>query len=53
MNEHSEKFEIVKAHWELGEWKIKRVKLAVKAGWITATEFKEITGQEYEAGGAT
>lgn len=53
MNEHSPKFQMIKTYYEDGRWKINRVRMAVKAQWITADEFQEITGQEYEAGGAT
>lgn len=48
MNEHSEKFELVKAYYDAGEWKIKAVKNAVKRSWITAEEYEEITGEVYE-----
>lgn len=49
MNEHSEKFELVKEYYEAGIWKKKAVKNAVKKGWITADEYEEITGEVYEA----
>lgn len=45
---HSEEFERVKRHYESGQWKVKAVRNAVKAGWITAEEFFEITGIKYE-----
>ena len=45
--EHSEKFELVKGYYDSGKWKIKRVRMAVQAGWITAEEFEEITGEVY------
>ena len=51
MNEHSEKYELVKAYYNSGEWKKKAVKNAVKREWITAEEYKEITGDDYEAAG--
>lgn len=37
----------VKKHYESGKWSIAVVRLAVKQGWITAEEFKEITGEDY------
>jgi hypothetical protein len=48
MNEHSEKFELVKAHYDNGRWKKKAVRNAVVKGWITAEEYLEITGEVYE-----
>lgn len=45
----SRKFEKVKAYYDCGLWSIARVKNAVVKGWITAAEFKEITGEDYEA----
>ena len=47
MNEHSEKFELVKNYYDSGLWKKKAVKNAVKKGWITAAEYQEITGEPY------
>lgn len=47
MIEHSAKFEDVKQHYDLRLWKKSTVKLAVKKGWITADEYKEITGEDY------
>lgn len=32
----------------MGMWNITRVRNAVKMGWITEDEFKEITGEDYE-----
>ena len=48
MNEHSEKFELVKSYYDSGLWKKKAVKNAVKKNWITAEEYKEITGEDYD-----
>ena len=48
MNEHSPKFELVKNYYDKGQWKIKAVKNAVIKHWITAEEFKEITGEDYK-----
>jgi len=44
----SEKYELVKGHYDAGEWKKKAVKNAVKCNWITAEEYKLITGEDYE-----
>lgn len=46
--EHSEKFELVKNYYNDGLWKKKAVRNAVKRGWITAAEYTEITGDEYD-----
>lgn len=46
--EHSEKFELVKNYYNDGLWKKKAVRNAVKRGWITAAEYTEITGEEYD-----
>lgn len=43
----SEKFEQVKKFYDLGVWSEQRVRDAVAKGWITAEEFKEITGKNY------
>lgn len=48
MTEHSEKYELVKGYYDSGEWKKKAVRNAVKRGWITASEYTEITGDIYE-----
>lgn len=48
MNEHSEKFELVKGYYESGAWKKKAVKNAVIRCWITAEEYFEITGEVYD-----
>lgn len=44
---HSKNFEKVKNYYDAGLWKISRVREAVVKGWITADEFKEITGEDY------
>ena len=50
--QHSEKFEIVKYYYETRFWSKMRVRRAVttpkSAPWITADEYKEITGEDYE-----
>lgn len=48
MNEHSQKFELVKKYYDKGMWKIKAVRNAVRKHWINAEEFEEITGEVYE-----
>lgn len=40
-------FEIVKSNFDKGLWSIPMVRVAVSKGVITATQFKEITGQKY------
>lgn len=47
MNEHSEKYQLVKSYYETGAWKKKAVKNAVKRLWITPAEYEEITGEAY------
>lgn len=49
MNDHSEKYELVKGYYDSGEWKKKAVRNAVRRGWITADEYTEITGEVYES----
>lgn len=46
-NEHSAKFEDIKAWYEAGIWKKKAVKNAVVKGWITPSEYEEIVGEPY------
>lgn len=43
----SEKYELVKKYYEGGMWNEERVRNAVVKGWITAKEFQDITGKEY------
>ena len=44
---HSKNFEKVKGYYDSGLWSIERVRAAV-GKWITAEEYKEITGEDYE-----
>lgn len=46
MSKHYNK---VKKWYDMGMWNIEVVKSAVKKGWVTAEEFKEITGEDYDA----
>lgn len=46
--EHSKKFDTVKRYCNLGMWDDNKVKNAVLKGWITAVEYKEIVGRDYE-----
>lgn len=48
MNEHSEKYEMVKGYYDEGRWKKKAVRNAVARGYITGEEYQEITGEIYE-----
>ena len=43
----SKHFEQVKRYYDKGLWSIERVRNAVVKGWITAEEYKIITGEEY------
>lgn len=43
----SKKFNLVKSYYERGLWSEQRVYNAVAKGWITAEEYKLITGEEY------
>ena len=45
--EHSKKFDLVKNYYDGGYWPKSWVKNAVKKNWITADEYKEITGEDY------
>ncbi|MBQ9659508.1 MAG: XkdX family protein [Clostridia bacterium] len=44
--EHSKNFEKVKTYYDDGMWNISKVHNAV-GKWITAEEYKEITGEDY------
>lgn len=44
----SERYAYVKDCYDLGFWTEPQVKKAVSKKWITAAEYKEITGSEYE-----
>ncbi len=46
MSKHYSK---VKKWYDMGMWGIEAVKNAVKKGWITKDEYKEITGDDYDA----
>lgn len=48
--EKSRKYELIKGYYDDGLWKLGRVRDVVSHGWITAAEFKEITGIDYDAG---
>ena len=43
----SDKYYKVKDYYDRGFWNITRVRNAVVKGWITPTEFEEITGSVY------
>lgn len=45
---HSKNYSKVKNWFVLKMWDEQRVKNAVKMGWITTDEFKEIIGIDYE-----
>lgn len=45
--EHSANFEKVKRYYVLKMWNETRVRNAVRMGWITESEFTEITGKDY------
>ena len=45
----SAKYETVKGYYDRGLWSEYRVQMAVEKGWITADEYKEITGSGYTA----
>ena len=45
---HSKNFQNIKNWYGMGLWGLERVKNAVVKGWITATEYKEITGKDYK-----
>lgn len=42
-------FDIVKRNYERGLWTKEMVKTAVKKGAITKEQYKEITGEDYQA----
>ena len=43
------KFEKVKKYYDMGLWSKAKVKDAVSKGWITAEEYRAITGEPYAA----
>lgn len=46
----SKNYERVKKWYNLGKWPKEAVRNAVVKKWITAEEYKEITGEEYDNG---
>lgn len=48
MDEHSPKYDKVIKYYKFGMWNLEQVKNAVRKGWITASEYTEITGKIYE-----
>lgn len=48
MTDGMTKYEKVKFYYRGGYWTLKMTRNAVVKKWITAEEFKEITGQDYE-----
>ncbi len=44
----SSKYSKVKSYYDKGLWTASQVRNAVVKGWITAEEFAEITGKDYE-----
>lgn len=47
--EHSKNFAKVKNYYDMGFWSKAKVHNAVVKNWITAEEYEEITGEDYEA----
>lgn len=47
--EHSARYGLVKKYYVRKLWSIERLRKAVMCKWITADEYKEITGEEYTA----
>lgn len=47
--EHSKKFYTVKKYYDNKLWGKVAVRNAVLKKWITSDEYKEITGEKYEA----
>ena len=45
--EHSKNYQKVKSYNDQKVWNEVRVRKAVKMGWITEEEFREITGKDY------
>ena len=45
---HSKNFTKVKTYFDQRLWNETRVRNAVLKGWITETEFKEITNKDYK-----
>lgn len=42
-------FEVIKRNYDTGMWNKKLVQMAVRNGFITADQYKEITGEDYKA----
>jgi len=42
-------FDMVKKNYERGLWSKEMVRMAVKKGVITREQYKEITGEDYDA----
>lgn len=45
--EHSKNYENVKQYYDMKMWNVDRVRNAVVKGWITESEFTEITAIPY------
>ena len=43
----SKHFKKVKGYYDSGSWSIERARNAVTKGWITAEEYKIVTGEDY------
>lgn len=41
-------YDIIKRNFERGLWSLAQVKVAVRKGVITAEQYKEITGEQYQ-----
>ena len=46
--EHSKNYKKVMGYYDGGYWSEARVKNAVAKGWITASEYEEITEDNYD-----
>ncbi len=49
-DEHSKNYAKVKRYYDRGLWSKAWVHRAVECNWITAAEYKEITGEDYVEG---
>lgn len=45
--DHSARYELVKKYYDRKLWSIEWLRKAVMCKWITADEYREITGEEY------
>lgn len=43
----SEKYDVVRKYYNQHLWNERKLRDAVDKGWITESEFKEITGKDY------